>query len=68
VRARRQTTVRANRAIASEHELSKSIELERRLARLEIDVRGLHAMLQATLARLGALEAQLDRVIAKQLF
>jgi hypothetical protein len=65
---RRQTTIRPIRAAAQEHELTKSVELEQRVGRLEMDVRDLRTMLQSVLSRLATLQAQLDHTVAKQLF
>jgi len=67
LRSRRQSTLRsARRAMASE--LSKSVELEQRVSRLELQLQHIEDVMDLQTKRLVAVQAQLDHLIARGQF
>jgi len=62
---RRRSTVRVTRAVAAEFRPVKSLELESRVARLEILVVQLRDAQELTNKRLLALQARLDHVASR---
>jgi hypothetical protein len=65
-RSRRFTTIPPSRHTARDlSQLSKSIELERRIAELELDVRRLTEGMLAEMKRVTALQAQIDYLEAR---
>jgi uncharacterized protein involved in exopolysaccharide biosynthesis len=60
---RRQSSIRPRPAIA--HEVSKSVELEQRISRLEMRIRDLQGTLELQSKRAVALQAQLDHLTAR---
>jgi hypothetical protein len=63
VSARRRSTLKPVRASASE--FSKSLELEQRIARVELSSRILRDAVDDLTKRTAALQAQLDHLLAK---
>jgi hypothetical protein len=63
VSARRRSTLKPVRANANE--LSKSLELEQRIARVELSSKVLREAIDDLSKRIAALQAQLDHLLAK---
>jgi hypothetical protein len=62
---RRRSTVKPTRATAAEFPQPKSLELENRVARLEILVKDIRVAQDRTDKRLSAIQAQLDHLAAR---
>jgi uncharacterized coiled-coil protein SlyX len=60
---RRRSTLKPVRA--NTNDLSKSLELEQRIARLELSSRALRETIEALTKKTVALQAQLDHLLAK---
>ena len=65
VRARRRSSTPATRATAREFQLPKTVELEQRIARLEIKLQRTREELDDARQRVAALQAQIDYLSAR---
>jgi hypothetical protein len=61
--SRRQSSIRTRTAVA--RDVSKSVELEQRISRLEMRIRDLQGTLELQSKRAIALQAQLDHLMAR---
>jgi chaperonin cofactor prefoldin len=62
---RRRSTLQATRAAA--HEISKSVELEKRISRLELRITELPETVDSLTSRTVSMQAQLDHLTSRSL-